>query len=470
MKMKNTFLLGILLFACLCLQAQVFPTHSIINNGPDSNRINFVILPDGYTASELSDFQRDVVQLTRDLLLVSPFREYRSFINFYAIDVPSNQSGASHPGTATDESEPVFSVATVDNYFGSTFDAFSIHRLLVPMNSFNIFTVLATNFPDYDQAFVLVNSPFYGGSGGSICAFSTHELASEISIHEIGHSFASLTDEYWAGDGYAREANNMTRESDPDLVIWKEWLGISEVGIYQHGTSGVMAQWYRPHENCKMRFLGPPFCPVCTEAFIDRIYSLVEPIDWVTPKNTSLMATDSTLHFTAGLVRPESNTLQVQWFLNDTLLSSTDTTLAIEPTDLQGGINRLNLVVIDTTALSKSFYPAAGYVFSRSWEIEIDETTDVIHIETDGEYSRFVYKAFPNPVTTLLLVNYENFSSDKELDVRILDASGRTVQQQVFPLLAAEGQLKLDVANLPKGVYVVYGRAKTFQWSFKLVK
>jgi hypothetical protein len=82
----------------------------------------------------------------------------------------------------------------VDNYFGSAFDSYNIHRLLVPTKTFAINNVLATNVPNYDQVVILVNSPYYGGSGGQFATSSTHTSANEIAIHEIGHSFVGLID------------------------------------------------------------------------------------------------------------------------------------------------------------------------------------------------------------------------------------------------------------------------------------
>ena len=61
---------------------------------------------------------------------------------------------------------------------------------------------------------------------------SLHSLANEITVHEIGHSFVGLIDEYYGGDQFSAEGINMTAETDPSQVRWKNWIGYDEVGVY----------------------------------------------------------------------------------------------------------------------------------------------------------------------------------------------------------------------------------------------
>ena len=178
-------------------------------------------------------------------------------------------------------------VSVVNNYFGSTFDAFGIHRLLVAQNSSAITNVLANNFPSYDQTLILVNSPHYRGSGGQFPTASLNSASGEIAIHELGHSFVGLIDEYYAGDNFAREGINMTQETNASQVKWKNWVNQNGIGIYQHCCQDNSAMWYRPHQDCKMRFLGRPFCSVCAQGTVETIHSLVSPIISYTPMEDS---------------------------------------------------------------------------------------------------------------------------------------------------------------------------------------
>lgn len=360
------------------LKAQTFPTNIIQNSGDINKRINYVYLGDGYMSSEQSTFAADAVAINNDMFSQKPFSNYKNFFNAYTISVPSNNSGADHPGTATDVNEPASPIMNVDTYFDSTFDFFSIHRLLVPVdNSNRLNSVLFDNVPQYDQAIVIVNSSEYGGSGGPIATSSTNQSANEVAIHEIGHSFAGLSDEYWAGSVFANENYNMTQETDPLLVKWAEWMGIQQVGIFDHCCGAEQASWKKPHQNCKMQFLGVPFCAVCTERIVDRIYELVQPIDDFTPSNLNQTHNGSPILFSLDLILPIPNTLRVEWELNGALVSgATSDNYLLNDSNLNDGANTLVARVWDETTLSKTYLPESGYDFFISWNVNYSNNFD----------------------------------------------------------------------------------------------
>lgn len=218
----------IILLTSIHVYSQVFPVDTLMRNGHRNNRINIAYMADGYQSTELGTFITNSTTINNKMFSESPFVQYQNFFNSFTIKVPSTQSGAIHPRTAPDcpplASQPIDSPAT---YFQSTFDQFSIHRLLIPQNSAGINSVLASNLPDYDMAFVVVNSPYYGGSGGSFPTASTEINSAEVAFHEIGHSFGGLADEYWAGDIFAAEKPNMTANNDPATIKWKNWIGLN---------------------------------------------------------------------------------------------------------------------------------------------------------------------------------------------------------------------------------------------------
>jgi hypothetical protein len=468
--LKYTFTL-ITLFSFNLIIGQTFPVSSILNNGSDSKHINYVILGDGYTSSQQSTFITDATSITNDLFSQSPFVEYKNFFNVYAIEVPSNESGADHPGTATDVVEPAFAVQDVDNYFGSTFDAFGIHRLLVPMNSSELNNVLASNFPAYDQVMVIVNSPHYGGAGGWVATTSTNPAANEIAIHEIGHSFVGLSDEYWAGSQYANEKPNMTQETNPSLVKWSDWMNINDVGIYAYGGSTPQSDWHRPHQNCKMRYLGFPFCPVCSEAIIDQIYSLVTPIKNKIPAASNVVYNNLPLDFQVDLILPNPNTLSIEWVLNSTVINTTTNLLTLSASDLPNTNNTLTVTVTDNTLLSKSYAPSAGYTFSQSWNV-VNNGSPISTNEVDfgNETSKFFFKAFPNPTTDILNINYFHSSSSTDAMVNIISVDGRISKSKEVELLNGEGQFQLNIEELPAGIYIVNINGEQLNTSFQIVK
>lgn len=261
----NKFLLNLglaLFFVIIKSYSQVFPLEVIQYNSSPDKVVNLVILGDGYTSDQQEKFLEDVNINVEGMLQLEPWKSYKNKINIYAIKVISNESGA-----ANRPSEPI------DNYFGSSFYTSGIERLLYPTKLSKVFSVLSSNIPFFDLAIIMVNDSRYGGAGGAFATFSTHPQALQIMVHEIGHTFSGLADEYWAGDQYAKEKANMTKTSDPVSVRWKSFLNITSVGIFPHEESPT---WYRPHQNCLMRFLGRPFCEVCKNEVNQTIDYLTE--------------------------------------------------------------------------------------------------------------------------------------------------------------------------------------------------
>ncbi|MDQ0592596.1 hypothetical protein QFZ37_000965 [Chryseobacterium ginsenosidimutans] len=145
--------------------AQVFETVPVLQNGANDKRINIAVLGDGFTAAQQSSFVTSAQSTVNYLFTKSPYTEYKNYFNAYAIKVLSPESGVKHPGTATDVTEPVFPVANPNNYFNSSFDN-GVHRCYYG-NTTKVTQVLAANLPDFDIAYILGNTPEYGGCGGT---------------------------------------------------------------------------------------------------------------------------------------------------------------------------------------------------------------------------------------------------------------------------------------------------------------
>ena len=262
-KQIQVFLTLVLIFFSLQSQAQLMPMEIIHYSGSPNEVTNMVIVGDGYTAAEQDKFINDAKKAISGMLGQMPWRNYSNGINVYAIKVVSNVSGAAmNPNNL------------IDNYFGSSFWSHNIERLLVAWRSSRVFSVLFDNTPFFDIGIIVVNDPKYGGAGGSFAVFSTHSSATEIMIHELGHSFGNLADEYWAGPQFARESHNMTQNTNPETIKWRDFLNRNGVGIYPHAESPT---WHRPHQNCKMRFLGRNFCDVCSHHLEERLKFLSTP-------------------------------------------------------------------------------------------------------------------------------------------------------------------------------------------------
>ena len=423
--MKTTTTLRLFL-ALLCLgsifarpaAAQIFPVDTLVKTGPLARRINLVFVPDGYQASEMPQFRSRVSQVLNSLFAQTPFLEYRTYFNAFAIEVPSTQSGSTHPRTAPDCAgvQPF----TATTYFNSTFDFGGIHRLLVPQGNAALGAVLTRNFPSYDQVFILVNSAEFGGSGGQFATASANANATEIMVHEIGHSFAGLSDEYWAGPQYARETTNMTQTTASATVRWAPWVGTDGISIYSHTTDPT---WKKPHQNCKMQFLGAPFCAVCREAFVEKFHTLVRPLQAYAPTGLAINGPTQDLPFALTLLPPAPNTVRVTWSRDGTVFARNTATATVPLAQLPVGTHTVRAVVTDTTALARRASHATLHSYTVDWTIT-RTATGVSMASSTAEYE---VETFPNPFGDVLNLNY-TLPRPAPVVLTVTDAAGRAVK------------------------------------------
>ncbi len=455
-----TLLLLLLLCGALTApaKAQTFPVDTLVKTGPLKRRINLVFVPDGYQASEMPLFITRVNRLLNSLFAQSPFQEYRPYFNAFAIRVPSTQSGSTHPHTAPDcGATAAFSANT---YFNSGFDYGGIHRLLVPQAAGALGTVLANNFPSFDQVFVLVNSPEYGGSGGTYATASADTRATEIMVHEIGHSFAGLSDEYWAGAQYARETPNMTQTTDPATVRWAPWLCVNGtssqssastsaspqacdtgVGIYPHS---IDPSWQKPHQNCKMQFLGVPFCAVCKEAFVEKIHTLVTPLQAYTPAVLAINSPTQNQPFALSLLLPTPNTLRVTWTRDGVVFARNTATATVPLAQLPVGAHVVRAVVVDTTALTRR----AAHFVQHSYTVDWTITRTATGVSMASASAEYEVETFPNPVGDVLNLAY-TLPRPAPVILTVFDAAGRAVKTLRYRRQSAgRYQLQLQAEEL----------------------
>ncbi|MBX2962435.1 MAG: T9SS type A sorting domain-containing protein [Cyclobacteriaceae bacterium] len=357
-----------------------------------------------------------------------PFKHYKNYFNAFAVKVPSVESGASHPRTSSDSDCAPVPQMTVDNYFGSRFDIANIHRLLAPTKTSAIANVLANSFPLYDQVFVLVNSSYYGGSGGVYATSSTNTSAHEVSIHEIGHSFAGLADEYWAGAMYASEKPNMTQQSSPTMVKWANWVGTLGVGVYPYTESPT---WYRPHQSCKMRMLNVPFCSVCNETFVERIHTLVNPLSSYTPTTMSMELGDQPIVLSLSLIKPDPNTMSITWKRNETTFDTNKESVSLSPGSFTTNVTKIKAIVTDNTALSRSTAHSVNHVYVVEWTITTDNPSDPItSVEVKSDKSEYRIQVYPNPTNLDFSFSYVIPKASK-VNVTVSDLSGRKVRSLI---------------------------------------
>ncbi len=189
-------------------------------NGDPATKVDLLLLGDGYTADAQDAFLEKARELTEELFATSPFMERRSDFNLWALAPPADQSGVSRPSTNFYRDSPV----------GATYDAFRSERYVLTNNNKD-WRRIASSVP-YDFVEILTNSDTYGG-GGIYGLYSTaaanSEWASYLFIHEFGHHFAGLADEYYTSSvAYESPAEivephqpNVTALLDPENLKWK---------------------------------------------------------------------------------------------------------------------------------------------------------------------------------------------------------------------------------------------------------
>ena len=255
-------------------QRYVFPVYDVMVNGAPESKVDIVVLPEGYTADEMARFQQDCQNLVSVFAQHEPFASHIDDFNFRAVLAPSEESGIDIPASHT----------WVRTILNAHFYTFYIDRYCTTRNYFSVKDV-AANAP-YDQIYILVNSNQYGGGGFyNFYSMSTagNMSSSSVIVHEFGHAFAGLADEYEEPDNPLALLYNLDVEPwEPNITTLvdfeSKWADLvapntpiptpntnqynNTVGAFEGGgylTHGM----YRPQRNCMMRNYAP-FCAVCS--------------------------------------------------------------------------------------------------------------------------------------------------------------------------------------------------------------
>jgi len=194
---------------------------AIEHNGDPATKVDLLMLGDGYTADEHDAFVAKAKELTESLFSTSPFKERRSDFNVWAIALPTAQSGVSRPSTHTYRDTPL----------GTTYDAFRSERYVLTTENKSMRRI-ASSAP-YDFVEILTNTDTYGGGGifGLYATAAANSVwADYLFVHEFGHHFAGLADEYYTSSVAYEPPEfivepfepNVTALLDPDQLKWRE--------------------------------------------------------------------------------------------------------------------------------------------------------------------------------------------------------------------------------------------------------
>ncbi|MCX6556507.1 MAG: M64 family metallo-endopeptidase [Candidatus Aminicenantes bacterium] len=193
-----------------------------LKNGAPADKADLAILAEGYTAAEEGKFRQDLARFSALLLSQEPYKTFRDRFNIYGLFKASLESGCDEPGYGTFKNTAL----------GASFDSFGSERYLLTEDN-RAMRDIAAHVP-YDAILILVNHPRYGGGGiyNLYCTFTSDDQWRDyLLMHEFGHSFSGLADEYYTSavaynefypPGVEPLEANITALLDPKNVKWKE--------------------------------------------------------------------------------------------------------------------------------------------------------------------------------------------------------------------------------------------------------
>lgn len=252
-------------------------TRTLVNGDPE-NHVDIAFVAEGYTLKEMEKFRSDAKRMADYFLSIAPYKEMADRFNFYALEAPSVESGVTIPGKRQ----------WVNTNIRSSFYTFDMERYLTTSETRAIYDI-AANVP-YDMVFVLVNSKQYGGGGFyNHYGQSTvdHPQSTIVALHEFGHQFAGLADEYYTSAVTYSDFYNLAFEPwEPNITtnvdFQSKWPNLITPGVpiptprtdaFKNATGmfeggGYLSKGiFSPAMDCRMKTNDAPgFCPVCQEA------------------------------------------------------------------------------------------------------------------------------------------------------------------------------------------------------------
>ena len=196
---------------------------NLIESGPADRKVDLLVISEGYTASELPKFHADATRLINALFAEEPFRSRRGDFNVRGLDIPSPQSGVNRPNAGAFRRTPI----------SAEYNIFDSERYVLTLDNRALRDAAAT--APYEFIEILVNERTYGGGGifNDQATASVDSAFSEyVFVHEFGHHFAALADEYYTSDVAYETAKtekkpepwepNVTALLDPAALKWRD--------------------------------------------------------------------------------------------------------------------------------------------------------------------------------------------------------------------------------------------------------
>ncbi|MER7762790.1 M64 family metallopeptidase [Streptomyces sp. NPDC097619] len=364
----------------------------LIGKGPTADRLDIVVVGDGYTAAELGAFRTDAKEIWEELAAVEPYATYRNLFNVWTVDAVSKESGVSgDPGQGV----------VRDTALGSSFWCDGIERLLcVDQAKVDSYVAKA---PEADLVVVLSNSSKYGGAGynepsptlgyeGISTASAGNDRSGQVAIHETGHSLGKLADEYFYPGYPGYEQYSGPEPADSNISVlgagalaaqktkWHRWLGETSpdggtVGAYEGGGYFVKGL-NRPTDNSLMRVLGKPFNLPGVEAMIAGFHRHARPVTPVTEPGRTLRPGQSVKIEVPKLKAADGRRMKIRWYLDGKELTGLAGRTEVPVAKLAGRLadgrkHKLSVAVQDRTPAVRDPKVAAAMKAVVHWKVRL---------------------------------------------------------------------------------------------------
>lgn len=377
--------------------ATEIPTISpLIVNGPSSNRVNIVFLSEAYVASQRETYFNDVKIAVDELFSRSPFREYKTSFNVSVVWVASNDSLLAVVKRG-EETRTYFGqwgglnvdIIKVDNVSRSFFGKNDPLVAVLLRNDDRV-----SNGASQPSGISLIGIEDINTGLIRHDSFYQESFYTSSVVHELGHAFVGLADEYSGlvamkpsttdmslGWPFRETPPNVTTETDPKLIRWRHWINsgvpiptptssdyADKIGLFE-GAGMYVSGLYKPKQVCTMgRYsrgseVMPPFCEICREAIVKAIYKYVNP--------TAEFASDvgeNTTVFSINPPEPTDHSLSIQWKVDGNVAATNVVNFPATDTEIGYGRHKLSVTVVDSTSFVR-YDPDKLLVKSKEWEV-----------------------------------------------------------------------------------------------------
>ena len=447
-----------------------------IKGRPGTDGLHWVITGDGFTADQQQDFMRTAVAIAKGFTETPELARHTAVLNIHLLTAISRDSGVDSGASRTKRTA-----------FGASLGCGGLERVAC-LNWDTVYLALITERAPFDEVAVVLNTDVYvGNASASGLIVSRHSRAPAIALHEMGHLFAGLADEYVdaaLGDLVPeyREGKfpNVTTAADPGQIPWRHWFtdtaripqaaGEAGVGRFE-GAFYTANGFYRPKLNSVMRTLDGAMGEVNAEAWLRNMYRAVPPISAAYPAQRVVAAPSGTAA-EFEIVSPWPRELMtVRWFVDDVEVQQARGAYRYGFTG-DGAEHRVRVAIEDTSGGIRA--PAATeHRAEASWKISNEPRKDAlkaqvvsvriggwIRVQVDSAGHRVLGTEQVEPQRSPVAQK----STESEFGYALFDASGAMlVEGEIADPRLVHGPLGLPgtsesghpVATLPSGDYLI---------------